>query len=58
MTEEEAKSKLCHRSITPNKATQAMNGSDCVASRCMAWIGLKTKDGEPKAGSCGLVRES
>ena len=58
MTEDEAKTKYCHKRFFdfPPPGGHAMtieHGVKCIGSQCMAWRWLNEKT---KAGSCGLVR--
>jgi hypothetical protein len=69
MTEDEAKTKWCHKNIDPVRANRKCLGSDCMAWRWeMAWesqseegvggdvvLRLKRRKGEPKMGFCGLA---
>lgn len=37
MTEDEAREKICHRTLGMTIATNAIRPSNCIASACMAW---------------------
>ena len=39
MTESEAKTKVCHRTIISSRIIAgAMDSSACIASKCMRWV--------------------
>jgi hypothetical protein len=57
VTEEEAKTKICHRILKLEKhinIDDTTGGGPCVASECMAWRWFKDKEDIQK-GFCGIA---
>lgn len=65
MTEDEAKTKICHRSIDGDDSPAPVIGNEmfaknyaCIGSACMAWRWIddpEAMEDEPYEGFCGLA---
>lgn len=62
LTEEQAKQKVCHKTLTASLMSVEMTGSPCLGSLCMAWRWhyspeeARANKNEP-LGYCGLATE-